>query len=88
MSNKQTSISISEDLATKIDVLVGKTRRAAFINDAAWGELKRWQLRKALQDAAGSWKNIDHPELKAGSSRFVRKLRTASDRRLNVKANR
>jgi hypothetical protein len=37
MSNKQTSVSIPQNLVTKIDTLVGKTRRAAFISNAARG---------------------------------------------------
>ena len=88
MANKLTSISISEDLATKIDTLVGKTRRAAFVSDAVWGELKRREIREALERAAGSWKSADHAELKTGSYRYVRKLRTASDRRLKGKTSR
>jgi hypothetical protein len=37
---------------------------------------------EALKAAAGAWKDKDHPELKQGSAKWVRKLRQESERRL------
>ena len=46
-------------------------------------ELKRIKLLKAIEEAAGTWKDKDHPELvKKGTYRWVRKLRREDERRL------
>jgi hypothetical protein len=37
---------------------------------------------KALEAAAGAWKDKDHPELKRGAARWVKKLRREYDQRL------
>jgi hypothetical protein len=34
-----------------------------------------------LEGAAGAWKDKDHPELKQGAARWVKKLRSEYDRR-------
>ena len=40
-----------------------------------------WRL-KALQESAGSWKDEDHPELKAGSRAWIKKIRKENEHRL------
>ena len=55
---------------------------------AAEKELRRLQQIKALEGAAGTWKDKDHPELKGGVSRWVRELRKENERRLHKTANR
>ena len=79
--NKRTHIVISERLASDIDHFVGKRARSAFLSQAAEKELVRLRQLKALEAAAGSWKDKDHPELKQGSAKWVRKLRQESERR-------
>jgi hypothetical protein len=44
-------------------------------------KLVRNRQIEALKTAAGAWKDKDHPELKSGSAKWVRKLRRASGRR-------
>lgn len=45
-------------------------------------ELKRIRLLKAIQEAAGAWKDEDHPELaEKGTYRWVRELREGENRR-------
>ena len=41
----------------------------------------RLRQMKALEVAAGSWKDKDHPELKEGAAKWVKKLRQEYDRR-------
>jgi hypothetical protein len=53
----------------------------AFITEAAEKELVRRRQIAALKAAAGLWKDQNHPELKAGATQWVRKLRRESDRR-------
>ena len=52
-----------------------------FISQAAEKELMRLRQIKALDAAIGCWKDEDHPELKQGSAKWVRKLRQESEKR-------
>ena len=79
---KRTDIVISQQLATQIDTLVGKRGRSRFLTQAAEKELMRLRQIKALQTAAGSWKDQDHPDLKQGAAKWVKQLRREYDRRL------
>lgn len=83
MSNKaKPHLVIPREILESIDRLVGKRKRSKFITDAARKELKRIQLQKALERAAGSWKDEDHPELKEkGTHQWVRDLREETERR-------
>jgi hypothetical protein len=82
MSTRRTHIIIPEPLVNEIDRLVGKRGRSEFLAQAAEKELRRLQQIKALEKAAGSWKDKDHPELKSGSASWVGGLRKDSDRRI------
>jgi len=61
--------------------LVGKRGRSAFLTEAAEKELMRLRQIKALEGAAGAWKDKDHPELRQGAAKWVKKLRSEYDRR-------
>jgi Arc/MetJ-type ribon-helix-helix transcriptional regulator len=82
MPMRRTHIVISEQLVAQIDTLVGKRGRSNFLTRAAEKELMRLRQIKALQAAAGAWKDKDHPELKQGAAKWVKKLRREYDRRL------
>jgi hypothetical protein len=88
MSTRRTHIVIPEPLVSAIDRLVGKRGRRSFIKQTAEKELRRLQQIKALEGAAGTWKEKDHPELKGGSARWVRELRKENERRLHKTTNR
>ena len=88
MSTRRTHIIIPEPLVSEIDRLVGKRGRSEFLAQAAEKELRRLQQIEALQGAAGSWKDNDHPELKQGAARWVRQLRKQSERRTPKAASR
>jgi hypothetical protein len=81
MNAKRTHIVIPQQLVAEIDILVGKRGRSAFLTQAAEKELMRLRQIKALESAAGSWKDKDHPELKQGAAKWVKKLRREYDRR-------
>jgi hypothetical protein len=55
--------------------------RSAFLTHAAEKESMRLRQIKALERAAGAWKDKDHPELKQGAAVWVKKLRVEYDRR-------
>ena len=82
MNTKRTHIVIPQQLVAEIDTVVGKRGRSAFLTQAAEKELVRLRQIKALEAAAGSWKDKDHPELKQGTARWVKQLRREYDRRL------
>ena len=81
MNAKRTHIVIPQQLAAEIDTLVGKRGRSTFLTQAAEKELMRLRQIKALEGIAGAWKDKDHPELKQGAAKWVRKLRGDYERR-------
>jgi hypothetical protein len=44
-------------------------------------EIRRREQREALREAAGSWKDEDHPELAGGADKWVREMRQESIKR-------
>ena len=78
---KRAHVILPEDVVAGIDSLVGKRGRSAFLAEVAREEIQRRRQREALQAAAGSWKDKDHPELKGGSAAWVRKMRAESKTR-------
>jgi hypothetical protein len=54
----------------------------------AESQLLRSRQIEALKAAAGCWKDSDHPELKQGSAKWVRKLRQENERRFKRSAAR
>ena len=77
--NKRTHVVLSEQLVKDIDQLVGSRQRSSFLTEAAQKELMRRRQIDALKAAANTWKDEDHPELKQGSAKWVRKLRRESE---------
>ena len=74
-------IVICDELETAIDELVGRRGRSNFLAEAAWREIRRLRQLRALERAAGVWKDNEHPELKQGAARWVAKLRRESEKR-------
>lgn len=82
VSTRRTHVILPETVLSEIDDLVGSRGRSRFLTRAAQTELLRLRQLKALQEAAGTWKDADHPELRKGSAAWVRKLRRSSDRKI------
>jgi len=85
--NKRTHVVLSEQLVRDIDQLAGRRQRSSFITQAAEKELMRLRQLKALDELV-TWKDKDHPELKQGAAKYVRKLRREYDQRLKKAAAR
>jgi metal-responsive CopG/Arc/MetJ family transcriptional regulator len=81
MAGKRAHIILPEELLSEIDNLVGSRGRTRFIVTAATDEVRRRRQFQALEEAAGSWKDTDHPELKTGVVKWVKKVRKESERR-------
>ncbi len=77
----RTHVVLPQRLVEEIDRLVGKRGRSAFLADAARREVRRLRLLEAVDAAAGSWKDSDHPELRRGAARWVSRLRREDDAR-------
>jgi hypothetical protein len=78
--NRRTHVVLSDQLVKDIDTLVGNRQRSVFITQAAEKELMRRRQLQALNQLV-PWNQKDHPELKQGAARYVRKLRREYDRR-------
>jgi hypothetical protein len=81
VNTKRTHVVLPELLTARIDIIVGKRGRSKFLAQAAEKELMRLSQLKALEAAAGSWKDPDHPELKHGAAKWVDKLRREDEER-------
>ena len=81
MNVKRTHIVIPHQLVAEIDTIVGKRGRSAFLTQAAEKELMRLRQIKALESLTDAWKDKDHPELKEGAAKWVKKLRQEYDQR-------
>jgi Arc/MetJ-type ribon-helix-helix transcriptional regulator len=81
MITKRTHVVLSERLVKEIDTLVGTRQRSSFLTQAAEEKLMRLRQLQALEAAAGSWKDKDHPELKQGAAKWVAKLRRQDEKR-------
>ena len=79
--NRRTHVVLSDQLVKDIDTLVGNRQRSVFITQAAEKELMRRRQLQALNQLV-PWNEKDHPELKQGAAKYVRKLRREYDQRL------
>jgi hypothetical protein len=88
MDKKYTRVALPEKLVREVDSLVGGRRRSGFLTQVIQKELMRQRQVKALEAAAGAWKDEDHPELKQGADKWVEKLRRQDQRRFKAVASR
>jgi hypothetical protein len=82
LMNKRTHVVLSEQLVKDIDSIVGSRQRSSFLTRAAERELMRLRQLKAVEAAAGAWKDKDHPELKGGAAKYISKMRKLDERRI------
>ena len=75
-------VPIPARLAAGIDKIAGHRRRTAFVVEVLEREIRRREQLKALEQAAGAWKDANHPELANGAEAWVREMRDASVKRL------
>ena len=84
MVMKRAQVFIPEELLKKIDHKFGKRKRSWFITQVIQKELKRISLLETLKETAGAWKDEDHAELTGGTDKWVEKLRSEMDSRMEV----
>jgi hypothetical protein len=78
--NRRTHVVLSDQLVKDIDTLAGSGQRAILITQAAEKEIMRRRQLQALNQLV-PWNEKDHPELKQGAAKYVRKLRREYDLR-------
>ncbi len=80
----KTHLVLPKQLLAEMDKFVSPRKRSQFVADAAREKLERLRLDQALEKAAGAWTDENHPELTSpsGVKRYLRRLRSQTDRRL------
>jgi Arc/MetJ-type ribon-helix-helix transcriptional regulator len=81
MNASRAHITFPKEIRADLDRLVGKRDRSKFVSEAVRKELLLVRQRDALRLASGTWKDKDHPELKAGTRVWLNKLRRESEAR-------
>ncbi len=87
MNTIRTHVVFSPHLINQIDAFVGKRGRSQFLTHAAENELMRLRQLKALNEVM-PWKVEDHPELKLGAAKYIKKLRGEYELRFKKITNR
>jgi metal-responsive CopG/Arc/MetJ family transcriptional regulator len=82
MRAPRTLVPIPQRLVAGIDKIIGSKHRARFVAEVLETELLRREQMAALEEAAGCWKDENHPELANVSEAFIRELRNQSVQRL------
>jgi uncharacterized protein (UPF0305 family) len=78
MRNEKLSVTISKEFAEELRRYVPSRKRSQFIEQAALEKLRIIKQKKALDAAAGAWRDEDHPELvKAGVDEWLRQMRSS-----------
>ena len=75
---KQANFLLPEELIADLKKTVPTRELSRFVSEALKNELKRAGLKRSLLSGFGSWKDVDHPELKRGTDAYVRGLRRSS----------
>ena len=83
MRAPRTMVPIPQRLTASIDKIAGAKHRTRFVVEILEHEIQRREQLAALQEAAGCWKDENHPELADGSEAFVKGLRDEAARRLD-----
>lgn len=75
---------LPKDLLEEVKKVAGKRKSSQFIAEATREKLSHIQFKKVLQEAAGSWRDENHPELKTLNQlrKYVRALRSGATTRL------
>lgn len=75
---KQANFLLPVDLLAELKRMVGEREQSKVVTEALKKELKRIKLETAIQSSFGAWQNGKHPELKEGTSAYIRKIRRST----------
>jgi hypothetical protein len=88
MRYKRAHVLLPDDLAREIDAIAGRRGRSKFLVETAREAVRRRKLLEFLKSDEPAWKDGDHPELRGGSAKWVRRLRRESDQSRSRSAKR
>lgn len=89
MKRNRVLVPFPPDVIAEVDRFVEPGQRTAFLVELARHELKLRRQAEALREAAGSWKDEDHPELAQGAAAWIEKIRAeTSDRQTDLERQR
>ncbi len=74
-TTRQANFLLPGDLLEELRRTVSKRQQSKVVAEALRKEIKRLQLKEALQRSFGAWSKNEHPELKDGTEAFIRTLR-------------
>ena len=69
------SLVLPQSLVAELRELVPPRRRSQFVAEAIAHRIALLRLRRALQQAKGSWRDEDHPEFSEGVDKWLSELR-------------
>ena len=75
MALTRTNVTIPEELLAQVDELAGPRGRSQFVADAVAAKVKRERLRKALDEARGSWVGTASYMTPDEAYRWIRSMR-------------
>ena len=75
MVTKQANFLLPEDLLKELREEVPTGKQSQVVAEAIRKELKRLKFQRAITSAFGAWKGHEHPELRDGVERYIRKSR-------------
>jgi len=84
-ATKQANFLLPEDLLEELKKTVSKREQSKVVTEALRKELKRLKLKKALESSFGSWDDRQHPELKAGTGKYIRAKKVNTYKPLSMK---
>jgi hypothetical protein len=82
MGSQKGHIILPQELVEEIDAVVGPRGRSAFLVETARAELRRRRLLTFLRDDQPAWHEKDHPELSRGGGAWVKRIRSAGEKRV------
>jgi hypothetical protein len=80
----KTNIILPYDVVIAIDKIIKKRKRNQFIVEAIREKIEKVNLKRALEKAAGCWRDEDHPELKNQKdiNKYLKEIRVVTNRRI------
>jgi hypothetical protein len=79
----KTHVIFPSELLEEIDKAVGGRKRSGFIVKAAREKLEELKFQRAMETAAGSWREENHPDLKTQEDirAYLHKTRELTEKR-------
>jgi metal-responsive CopG/Arc/MetJ family transcriptional regulator len=79
MALARTNVTLPEELLREVDDLAGPRGRSQFVTEAVTAKVKRERLRRALDEARGSWVGTPSYMTPDEAYRWVRSMREEDD---------